>query len=150
MATTISGKAEISLSFNHGKTAVADTINYGGKLSRSYSNDYTSTDLTKVYFANRGSPTPIATTETLDLTSLVSPGYGEATNFSTVKILVIKNTHTSAITVGGGSNPFIANSFSLPAGGIYSVVFSQSVSGSTKNIATSGTNYKYEISILGA
>lgn len=150
MSITISGSTSLALDFNHKKTAVADTVSYTGKIGRSYGNSYTSTDITKAYQDNRGSPTPIASSESLDLTSLASPGFAASQSFSTVKIILIKNTSTTAISIGGGTNGFIANALSLPAGGVYYHEFSQTVDGTHKIIASSGTAYTYEITILGA
>jgi hypothetical protein len=87
----------------------AFNITYSGNPTRDYERSFSSTDITKLYFATF---TVTTTPTTIDVTALTDV-FGNALNFATVKhIQVVNNDTTNNLTVGGGTNALFS---ALPA-----------------------------------
>jgi hypothetical protein len=100
MATSINGTIS-SISKFLVQSPQAFNITYSGNSTRDYERSFSSTDITKLYFATY---TVTTTPTTIDVTNLTDV-FGNALNFATVKhIQVVNNDTTNNLTVGGGTN----------------------------------------------
>ncbi len=110
MTNILSAIINISLSANQRFTN--DNGLYTGNPKIVYSNSLDSAAITKIFSDGRS----VATNETLDVTSLADPS-GAAISFTHVKGIVIKNTGTGVITVGGGTTPLLgADQYTISSG----------------------------------
>lgn len=115
MSITLTGAVDCKVSAIQ-LNSVALSNSYAGNPSTEYAKTFTSSDISKLYFANR---TATATPDSLDLSnaSLTDP-YGASLTFSNLKVVYVKNNHaTSPLTVFGGSSGAIPNTLAISAGG---------------------------------
>jgi hypothetical protein len=100
MAETLSGTASSISKFLFQNSQPFSTT-FTGQPTRDYERSFSSTDVTKCYFANY---TVTTTPTTVDVTSLTD-AYGNAISFVTVKHLqIVNNDTTNNLTAGGGTN----------------------------------------------
>lgn len=148
MAETISGSVSSAGSYTHTNSGELGTTLTGNPV-RSFARNFSSSEITKLYYATLS----VTTTPTvLDVTALTS-NYGSSLNFGTVKELLIWNKNTTSgqdLTVGGGTNPLLNALPDLKAqtagagsnGSCVHLTTPITVSGSAKNIrlvAATGT-----------
>lgn len=147
MAITLSGSvSSITKCINQNSAAFGTT--YSGNPIRDYEATFTSSQITKISFANYS----VSTGTTIDLTNITDP-FGNAISFATVKHLqIVNNDLTNSLTVGGGSNPVFAALPSIIAGGCVNLTTNLTVGGSTKNLlltAGAGT-ISVDVYIIGS
>lgn len=125
-----------------------DLVTYTGSLSKSASKSFSTSDITKLFSDSRTA----ATSETLDVTSGLTDGFGAALAFSTVKAVLIQNkSSTATLTVGGSSNPLFNQLPVIQAGGFVAFSCSITTSGSVKNVLlTASASLDYDIVIVGS
>src|SRR5207237_807042 len=83
----------------------ADLITKLPPLNKKYLKQYTTSTATKLWTDNR----TVATTESLNLVGTLVDHYGQTLTFATVKEIVVVNQSASAtLTVGGGTTPLLA------------------------------------------
>ncbi len=110
-----------------------------------YSRDLTLVEITKGFSDSRS----FTTSDALDVSTGLTGGLNNSIGFATVKKIVIHNTGTVQLTIGGGSNPLFA-AIVVPVNGIIALVTSITTSGSVKNINSSCTGTgSYDLIIEG-
>ena len=109
-----------------------------------------SSDITKVFGDSRASAVAVP----LDVTSGLVDAFGLSLVYTTVKAVVVLNTHaTASITVGGGSNPlFGSDQYTVPSGQVlYVPNVPITVSGTVKVLTiTPAASATYNVLILGS
>lgn len=127
-------------------TSTTGGISYSASPAKSYEKTFTSSDITKIYHGSR-----TTTGETLDLTSGLTDGYGTALVFATVKqILIINNSATQTLTIGGGANPVISELPVVSVGGHVNITSTFTVDGTHKNLKIQASaSLTYDVIILG-
>jgi hypothetical protein len=104
MTTTLSANVSSTIKCIH-QASQAFSVTYTGAPQKGFERAFSSSDITKLSFANYSVTT---TPTTIDLTSLTDP-FGNAVNFATVKnLLIINNDATNSLTIGGGTNGLFA------------------------------------------
>lgn len=130
-------------------TKSADLGTYSGNPKITDTTSLSSADVTKVFTDGRSLSAP----ETLDVTAGLTSAYGAALVYSSVKAVVIQNTHgTATIVVGGGANPlFGTDQYTVQPGQTFSVPnVPVAVSGTAKNVlVTPSAAATYNVMILG-
>lgn len=110
-----------------------------------YSRDLTLVEITKGFSDSRS----FTTSDALDISTGLTGGLNNTFGFATVKKIVIVNTGSVQLTIGGGTNPLFA-AIVVPVNGVIALVTSITTSGSVKNINASCTGSgSYDLIIEG-
>jgi hypothetical protein len=142
--------ASIDLSALVQDTATVGLGAYTGNPGITKSVKLSASDVTKVYTVARSVSSP----DTFDVTTGLTNAYGAALVYTSVKAVVVLNTHTTAtITVGGGSNPlFGSDQYTVKPGQVlYVSAVPATVDGTHKVLTvTPSAAVTYQLLILGA
>lgn len=144
MSYSLSGSISSVSKFLH-QEAAALSITYTGNPTLNYAKSFSTTDITKLFFATY----TVGTSATsIDVTALTD-AFGQALNFATVKHLQIVNlSGVQTLTVGGGTNGLFTALPTLAVNGCYQLTTNFTVDGTHKIIALTANASTASVEVL--